>query len=257
MNNFDDSNDLKNTTALTPRSDRPFAMVARGDSLGIVGTGMKHVKGEFLAGRSGEETLVPLGSEFAVDMSTAFMGFIKWQDGIVVDAHVLRIADGLPLPSRRDMGDNDKNLWPVADDGRKKDPWSPDSRALMIAVDEIGDAFCRGEEFTFYSSAWGGRIAFQKLCYEYDRDCDDHAGEMPVVSIGTYKRVSKQHGRIDTPSFQIVRWVSRDDLAAGRAGPPTSKPPSASKVKASSAESPSTSARRTLASAKSKLEAAE
>jgi hypothetical protein len=147
------------------------------------------------------------------------------------------------------MGDLDKTLWPVDDDrGGRKDPWSPDARAELYTIEV--DGFSAGELFTFYSSAWGGKIAFQDLFHAYDRACDDHPGEMPIVKIGTYKRVSKKYGKIDTPSFEVVGWAPVATAALGQVGraPKKDVPDSNAGVLPGSQ-----AARATLAEAKAKF----
>jgi hypothetical protein len=189
-----------------------FALAARGDSMGIVDTKLRYCKAELIAGRGDDEEILPFGTQFVVDMDTLYIGFVQWDDGAVVDAHVVRVADGEKIPQRRDLGNNDRSLWPVGPNGSVKDPISPDARVYMVAIDPPH------EGYTFVSSSWGGRQAMQKLCKAYVDGRDEHPGEMPIVAAGTFKRTDRNFGKIDTPTFEVVGWAAIDDVKAGAEG---------------------------------------
>ena len=202
----------KNETGLTkydPGQLDGFELVARGVRMGITGTRVKYIKGEYFAdvgNTEGEE--VPIGTKFLFDMDTLHMGFVFWEDGVPVDAVVVRVADNVPVPQRRTLGDTDKSEWPEGSDGRIKDPWSPDARVRMFALDHPHG------EFTFVSSSWGGKFAIEKLCRKYVAERGEHPGELPVVELNTYKRQDKNYGKIDTPVLDVVGWAALDDVMA-------------------------------------------
>ena len=149
-------------------------------------------------------------TRFVFDMQSLCMGFVYWDGGEPVDRVVVRVADMLPIPRRRDLGDLDKTQWPEGPDGRIKDPWSPDARARMVAVDKPHG------EFTITSSSWGGKYAIEKLCRDYLAGLGEHPGEMPVIELGAYKRVDKKYGKIDTPTLEVVGWALIDDVLGGK-----------------------------------------
>jgi hypothetical protein len=178
-----DQSDQGKSRELTRRDGMEgFIAITRRNTGGFIGTRLKYIKGEWIAGTGDNEVVLPVGTKLCVDMNTLHMGFVKWEDCIPVDAVIVRVADGGRQPELRDMPDRDKSQWPVGKDGRVKDPWSPDQRVYMVAIDPPH------EEFTFVSSSWGGRFACQDLCADYVTGSDEHPGEMLIVALGTYKR---------------------------------------------------------------------
>jgi hypothetical protein len=183
-----------------------YAAFARSAAVGVIGIGLKFVKGGYYAGDNEDEVM--LGARFLVDMSTMAVGWKKWADGELVDAQVNLVSDNVPLPRRARLGDMDKEAWPIGSDGEPHDPWSRDARVLLYAADEPF------EPHTFKSGSWGAQLAFRELCGAYVAECEQHPGQMPIIELAAYKRVDKNYGRIDTPQFPIVGWSSLDELMA-------------------------------------------
>jgi hypothetical protein len=208
----------QNTSIDRPRDG--FSIVAQGNARGIAPNTvrLRHVKGDWPVGIGDTERILPDGSKILVDPYTLFMGFVEWEGGQPVDSIVVRVADlesFKQLPQVRDLPNRDKSQWPLGPDGQPKDPWSPDVRFLATGLDKPY------EGYTVTGSSWGMWNAAIKLCEEFDRDRDNHPGQLPIVQLGSFKKAAQDRriGKIDKPSLTVIGWASLDDVMNGGTEP--------------------------------------
>ena len=106
-------------------------------------------------------------------MEGGYRCVVKWFDGHPVDGtfQLASIARGERLPFRNELGDYDESLWEEGLDGKPKDPWSYGHRQIMKGwTDET--------LYTFRTSSFGGKKAMQLLYGEYERQKDQHPGQV-------------------------------------------------------------------------------
>ena len=169
----------------------------------IVGELLKFAKGDWLCGQ--DNTEVPHGTEFVVNMDELLVGWIRWQDNKPTDHIMGKVTKNYKPPLRNTLGDNDQNEWEVDDAGKPRDPWSPSNYMLMKGVAD-------GELYTFAGGSRGGLDAVAQLCKAYGEGMRMHPNEYPVVALGggSYPHKNKAYGRIKTPEFKLVGWQSKD-----------------------------------------------
>jgi hypothetical protein len=68
-----------------------------------------------------------------------------------------------------------------------------------------------GMEARFTTTSVGGRKAVQTLAVEIATQVDKDQGKpVPIVKLGKDHYTHKSYGRIYTPVFEVVEWVSMD-----------------------------------------------
>jgi hypothetical protein len=136
-------------------------------------------KGDYLCG----EDKVPIGHEYRAYPFDALRGFVRWQDDVIVDQRLGRIADRFDL-EREDL--------PADED------WQP-QRVLPLEDVETG------EVFAFVSSTFGGKKAIEALINATARAIKrGHGEETPLIRLAVGKFTSKEYGEILRPKFEIV-----------------------------------------------------
>jgi len=197
-----------NTDVAVPESN-PYA--SYGDSgTGIVGDLLKFSKGDWLAGQ--DERSVPEGTQIVVNMETVKTGWVRWQDAKPTDEEMVSIASGMSPPRRSDLGDNDQDLWETDKDGKPQDPWQNTSQFIAKSTD--GE-----DEYTFSTSSAGGRNAIKALCATYGKvGLRQYPGKHPVVELVSSSYKHKEYGKIFTPEFKVVGWLSDAELMGGTEG---------------------------------------
>jgi hypothetical protein len=83
--------------------DNPY-LEAAAEAGGGFGKILKFVKGEYLVG----EDVVPEGTECIAYLDQLARAWIKFEDGAIADRKIELVAHGKKLPSREELGDNDK-----------------------------------------------------------------------------------------------------------------------------------------------------
>lgn len=188
--------------------DDPFLQHSQeAGSRSIVGTMLKFSKGDWFAGQDNDE--VPVGTHFVANMFELLHGWVHWEDNKPGEHIMGKVFKRYKLPSRKTLGDLDKEQWDVQDNGDPRDPWQETYYLLMM-----GTGNAEGELFTFPTSSKGGRDAILELCNDYGRarrSIQDPDTQLPIVEIGTggYMHPNKSRGRIKTPEFKIVGWANR------------------------------------------------
>jgi hypothetical protein len=189
------------TNDLTIRHDlstyQAFADTASASA--IAGDLLTLAKGRW---RSGEEKApVPPEARFVVNMDEMWTGWVRWFNRKPVEHRINRVSDGIPAPSRSDLGHTDPEVWETDMQGNPRDPWAPTFRIIMRG--EIS-----GDLFTFSSSSHGGKDALAKLAGAYAKGAPKHPRQFPVVTLGTETYDHDVYGEVAKPSFKIVGWAS-------------------------------------------------
>jgi hypothetical protein len=192
------------TSVAASGSGNPFAAYGEAATQNkIVGTLLKFNKGEYLAGKDAE--VVPEGTRLVANMDQLLVGWIKWENGAPSEQVMGRVADVFKPPLRNELGDNDKSLWEVDDQGVARDPWQL-SNYLVLKGEESD------ELYTFTTSSRGGLNAIGELCKAYGKEMRQQPDQYPVVSleVDSYRHSNKAYGKIHVPVLTIVDWIGKE-----------------------------------------------
>jgi len=144
-----------------------------------------------------DQTEVEDGSKWAVNPFSFVHGFIAWGDGEVLGEKMVSVTQ--PLPEMEAAPPNAKRGWEVQIGCSLK----------CIAGDD------EGLEVRFSTTSVGGKKAVQALAVEIAGAVEkDQTKPVPVVVLKKDHYVHKSYGRIYTPVFEVVEWVSMDGAAA-------------------------------------------
>lgn len=145
-----------------------------------------------------DQTEVEDDSLWAVNPFSFTHGYIAWGDGAVVLGEKM-VSVTQPLP---DLGE------PPA--GAKKG-WEPQvGMSLKCTKGEDKDMEAR-----FQTTSVGGKRAVQVLALALATQVEkDQNKPVPVVRLKKEHYTHKQYGRIYTPVFEVVEWISLDGPAA-------------------------------------------
>ena len=159
-----------------------------------------------------DQTEVEDGSQWAVNPFSFVHGFIAWGDGEVLGEKMASVSS--PLPE-----------LDAAPPGAKKG-WETQvgmSLKCMSGEDE-------GMEARFTTTSVGGKRAVQELAVAIATQVEkDQNAPVPIVTLGQEHYQHKSYGRIFTPAFGVVEWVSLTAEAAPAAveAPAAATPPNA------------------------------
>ncbi len=135
-------------------------------------------------------------ARWAVNPFSFVHGFIAWGDGEVLAEKLVPVTE--PLPELE-----------AAPPGAKKG-WEPQT-GLSLKCITGEDA---GMEARFTTTSVGGRKAVQALAVAIAAQVEKDQGKpVPVVKLGKDHYTHKSYGRIYTPVFDVVEWVSMDGEA--------------------------------------------
>jgi hypothetical protein len=151
---------------------------------------LRFKEGKFLIG----EDEIELGREYIAHVLDWTRGWVRWEDGVIVETHMARVMDDTKLPTREELGHQDESRW---EDG--KDPVVFQN---ILPVEDVET----GEYMLFATSSIGGKIAVEKLCNSVARTYK--AGSkygLPIIAIATTPFTTK-FGTKPRPHFPIVRW---------------------------------------------------
>ena len=155
---------------------------------------LRFVKGEYFIG----DDEIEIGHEYIAYPFDAMIGFARWQDDMVVEQRLGRIADKFQL-EREDLPADQE--------------WKP-QRALPLEDAETHDFV------VFVSGSFGGKKAINNLINATARAVKAGRGEAtPLIRLAVGSFTSKEYGRIACPSFEIVKQtmeVRYTELAPGR-----------------------------------------
>ena len=135
-------------------------------------------------------------SRWAVNPFSFVHGFIAWGDGEVLAEKLVPVTE--PLPELE-----------AAPPGAKKG-WEPQT-GLSLKCISGEDA---GLEARFTTTSVGGRKAVQTLAVAIAAQVEKDQGKpVPVVKLAKDHYTHKSYGRIYTPVFEVVEWVSMNGEA--------------------------------------------
>jgi hypothetical protein len=101
----------------------------------IVGDLLEFSKGDYLAGQN--NTLVPMGTVFTVNMDELMAGWVRWWDGKPTDHVMVRVANRA-VPNKP-PGDDDETKWETDASGEPRNPWALTNYVPMM--NEKGELF--------------------------------------------------------------------------------------------------------------------
>ena len=149
-----------------------------------------------------DQTEVEDGSQWAVNPFSFVHGFIAWGDGEVLGEKMASVSS--PLPE-----------LDAAPPGAKKG-WETQvgmSLKCMTGEDE-------GMEARFTTTSVGGKRAVQELAVAIATQVEkDQNAPVPIVTLGQEHYQHKSYGRIFTPAFGVVEWVSLTAESGAPAAP--------------------------------------
>ena len=193
----------KRETQLPTLNDDPYLKTA--SRVATAASFLKYVKGVFVFGI--DEAELALGTELVPNMTEVRIGWLRWKNGEVVEENMAAWAVGHAY--REDLGDLDRDLWEIDDNGKPIDPYS-ETATLPLKNPRTG------EEFTFSTSSTGGRQAVAKLVYAWRHGVTQGKSGLPVIALGSDTYKHKKFGPVHFPVFTIARWEDEDDLIAGK-----------------------------------------
>jgi len=144
-----------------------------------------------------DQTEVEDGSKWAVNPFSFVHGFIAWGEGELLGEKMVSVTQ--PLPEME-----------AAPPGAKRG-WEMQIGCSLKCVS--GDD--EGLEVRFSTASVGGKRAVQNLAVEIAAAVEkDQTKPVPVVVLKKDSYPHKSYGRIYTPVFEVVEWVSMDGAAA-------------------------------------------
>jgi hypothetical protein len=183
----------------------PF--LAYADSVGqtsIIGQLLKFTKGEWTAGKEGEE--IPLGTRFVVNMDSMLVGWIKWTDSKPEQQVMGKVLDRYRVPRRNELGDLDEATWELDSRGDARDPWQ---EACYLLLKKPGAKYTRDTAFTFSGSSLGAKHAGRDLCTMYGEHRIKHDDEFPIVKLDRDFYMHKEFGKMWKPMFVLAGWEKK------------------------------------------------
>jgi hypothetical protein len=153
-----------------------------------------------------DQTEIEEGSTWAVNPLSFVHGFIAWGDGEVLGEKMVGIAN--PLPELDEAPPGAKKGW--------------ESQVGMSMKCVSGDD--KGLEARYTVTSVGGKRAVQTLAVALADQVDkDQTKPVAIVRLKKDHYQHKSYGKIYTPVFEIVEWMSMDGEAPEAA--PTEEAP--------------------------------
>jgi hypothetical protein len=140
-----------------------------------------------------DQTEVEDGSSWAINPFSFVHGVIAWGDGEVLGEKMVSVAD--PLPELDEAPPAAKRGW--------------EKQVGMSLKCITGDD--KGMEARFSTTSVGGKRAVQELAIKIADQVDkDQTKPVPVVKLNKEHYQHKSYGRIYTPVFEVISWVSME-----------------------------------------------
>lgn len=147
-----------------------------------------------------DQTEVDDGSTWAVNPFSFVHGYIAWGDGEVLGEKMVSVSQ--PLPELDAAPPNAKKGWET-------------QVGLSLKCVTGSD---KGTEARFTTTSVGGKRAVQTLAVALaDQVEKDQSKPVAIVRLKKEHYQHKSYGRIYTPLFEIVEWVSMDAEPAEQA----------------------------------------
>jgi hypothetical protein len=155
-----------------------------------------------------EQTEIDPESTWAVNPFSFIHGFIAWGEGEVLGEKMVSVAE--PLPEMEAAPPNAKRGW---------EPQVGMSLKCLSGEDKDMEA-------RYTVTSVGGKRAVQQLAVAIAEQVEkDQSKPVPVVRLKKDHYMHKSYGRIYTPVFEIVEWVSMDgESDAAEAAPAEAAP---------------------------------
>jgi len=140
-----------------------------------------------------DQTEVEVDSLWAINPFSFTHGYIAWGDGEVLGEKMVSVQQPLP------------ELEPAPPQSKRG--WEPqDGMSLKCISGEDKDMEAR-----FSTTSVGGKRAVQVLALAIATQVEkDQSKPVPVVRLNKEHYTHKSYGRIYTPVFEVVEWVSLD-----------------------------------------------
>ena len=150
-----------------------------------------------------EQTEIESESTWAINPFSFVHGFIAWGDGEVLGEKMVSVTE--PLPAMDIAPPNAKRGW-EAQVGLSLKCLTGDDKDL---------------EARYTVTSVGGKRAVQTLAVAIAEQVEkDQSKPVPVVHLKKDHYAHKSYGRIYTPIFEVVEWVSMDGEPAAAADAP-------------------------------------
>lgn len=154
-----------------------------------------------------DQTEIESDSTWAVNPFSFVHGFIAWGDGEVLGEKMTSVAN--PLPELDAAPPSAKKGW--------------ESQVGMSLQCVSGDD--KGTECRYTVTSVGGKRAVQTLAVALaDQVEKDQSKPVAIVRLKKDSYAHKSYGKIYTPVFEIVEWVSLDGEPAADAAPAEDAP---------------------------------
>jgi hypothetical protein len=170
--------------------------------------------GQWTAGAQSIE--IPAGTQMVAIIPEMLAGFVKWQDGELVEQAMVPVTESYdPKALRLSLGDTDQSKWPRGDDGRPEDVWK---EAALLPMKNPKT----GAEYTYSTSSVGGCKAVKRLVSVYAWQIkaapETTGNHLPVVELGSrsYQHSDRKRGTIFNPVLQGVDWVPALSTVTGK-----------------------------------------
>ena len=140
-----------------------------------------------------DQTEVEEGSKWAVNPFSFVHGWIAWGAGEVLGEKMVSVSQ--PLPE-----------MPEAPTGAKKGWESQVGMTLKCLNGEDAGMECR-----YTATSVGGKKAVQQLAVAIAQQVEKDQGKpVPIVSLDKDHYTHREYGRIYTPIFNVIEWMSMD-----------------------------------------------
>ena len=155
-----------------------------------------------------DQTEVEDDSTWAVNPFSFVHGVIAWGEGEVLGEKMVPVSQ--PLPELDAAPPGSKRGW--------------EAQVGMSLKCLTGDD--KGMEARFSTTSVGGKRAVQTLAVAIAAQVDkDQSKPVPVIRLKKDHYTHKSYGRIYTPVFEVVEWVSMDGEGVQEADAPAAEAP--------------------------------
>lgn len=140
-----------------------------------------------------EQTEVEEDATWAINPYSFVHGFIAWGEGEVLGENMVPVSE--PLPEMGVAPANAKNGWEVQVGLSMK---------CLTGEDQ-------GLEGRYSTTSRGGKRAWQELAVAIAAQVDkDQSKPVPIVRLKSDSYKHKNYGKVITPLFEVVGWMSMD-----------------------------------------------
>jgi len=156
----------------------------------IRGTRIRFSQGDYICANGASVSPEELYGVFSV-----MKAWQRWHDG---RAETRITLPGQRHPLRDEIGDNDKNTWPLSKDGQQEDPWSDVRAVHMVSASNM-------EEYTFVTQTYGGRKSVAELGEKVRRMRMRYPNARPVIVL-RYEKMRTKQGSTLKPVLFVAEW---------------------------------------------------